>query len=280
MSHMVSIEPAAVRTPPGRSLRAPSLAQVFRQQLKLIDQAGAGSMGFLVLGGATLLFLGMDMERRIAGFAFPTTYLPLSGILLGSVAFPPLVWRGQGPTQRNYHRTLPVDHLTHDLLKIAAGAVWLMLGIAIVLIPLLVSAASSSVLTGLLEASPLVWVNFFTGPLIAYLLISCVPMLTNRPLEWLVGLFAGMTGVQVFATTYGVFPIDELLDTIVRGNGGLAIALYGAYNEEPWLQHVNVLYHQVEPDYTSWIGATLLWLVIGVGAVCWASHIANSRKTA
>src|SRR5688572_30992088 len=112
-----------------RNSRAPTLTRVFQQQMKLMQQAGVSSIGMMVLGGGALLFLGMD--PRISRLPFPADYLPLTGLLLGAIAWPPLVWRGQGPLRRNYHRTLPVDHLTHDLLKVAAGAISLMFGVAI-----------------------------------------------------------------------------------------------------------------------------------------------------
>ena len=173
-----------------RASRAPTLSRVFRQQMKLMQQAGVSTMGMLVLGGAAVLFVGMDPQ--LFRLAFPADYLPLMAILLGAIAWPPLVWRGQGPLRRSYHRAMPVDQLTHDLLKVAAGAIALMVGVAIVLLPLLVAAGMSPVLSGLLtRPSWLVWLNFFTGPLIIYLLVSCVPMLTDHPLEWLVGLIAG-----------------------------------------------------------------------------------------
>ncbi len=261
-----------------RSPRAPSLPRVFQQQLKLIGQAGAASMGMMVLGGAALLFLGMD--PRIAKLPFPDDYLPLTGLLLGAVAWPPLVWRGQGPTRRNYHRTLPVDQFTHDMLKIGAGALWLMLGIAVVLLPLLVAANLSTTLRGLVTGpSLLVWVNFFTGPLIVYLLLSCIPMLTDRPLEWMLGLTAGFVGLTMLADTYDL-ALKNAIDVIMRSELGLVNALNGAYVEQPWLTYVRLSHYPDRMDYGAWIGATLLWLVIGIAAVCVTSNFVNSRKSA
>lgn len=261
-----------------RSLRQPTLPRVFRQQLKLIHQAGASSLGMLVMGGAALLFLGMD--PRIAELTFPHDYLPLTGLLLGALAFPPLVWRGQGPRHRNYHRALPVDQLTHDLLKIGAGAVYLMLSVALVLIPLLITALLSP-MSGLVTGpSMLVWLNFFTGPLIVYLLVSCVPVLTDRPLEWMVGLTAGFVGITVLADTYALVPLQGLIDLMMRGPFGLSVALNGAYVEQPWLQHVGESVVGHYPQYGAWIFATILWLGVGIAAVCMASDFVNSRKSA
>ncbi|MEX2283126.1 MAG: hypothetical protein WEE89_11645 [Gemmatimonadota bacterium] len=261
-----------------RSLRQPRLPRVFQQQLKLIHQAGGSSLGMLVMGGAAVLFLGMD--PRIAKLAFPHDYLPLTGMLLGALAFPPLVWRGQGPRHRNYHRVLPVDQLTHDLLKIAAGAVYLMLSVALVLIPVLVAALMSPVSGLVTDPSMLVWLNFFTGPLIVYLLVSCVPMLTDRPLEWMVGLTASFVGITVLADSYGVIPVEGLIDLVMRGPFGLMVALNGAYVMQPWLRYAGLSASGHNPEYGAWIFATILWLGIGITAVCLASNFVNSRKSA
>jgi hypothetical protein len=262
-----------------RASRAPTLSRVFRQQMKLMQQAGVSSMGLMVLGGSTLLFLGMD--PRVARLPFPADYLPLTGLLLGTVAWPPLVWRGQGPLRRSYHRVLPVDQLTHDLLKVTAGAISLMVGVAVVLLPLLVAAGMSPVLSGLLtRPSWLVWLNFFTGPLIIYLLVSCVPMLTDHPLEWLLGLTAGFVGLTFLADSYGLSPIADLINVLMREPIGLVYALNGAYAEQPWLYYANLGLFGEAPRYGAWITATVLWIGVGVFAVGLASNYANSRKSA
>ena len=262
-----------------RASRAPTLSRVFRQQMKLMQQAGVSSMGLMVLAGSTLLFLGMD--PRVARLPFPADYLPLTGLLLGAVAWPPLVWRGQGPLRRSYHRALPVDQLTHDLLKVSAGAISLMIGVAVVLLPLLVAAGLSPVLSGLLtRPSWLLWLNFFTGPLIIYLLVSCVPMLTDRPLEWLLGLIAGFAGLTFLADSYGLVPIEGLIDILMGEPIGLVYALHGAYAEQPWLHYANLGRSGEVPHYGAWITATILWLGAGFFAVVLASNYANSRKSA
>jgi hypothetical protein len=259
--------------------RVPSLAIVFREQLRMISMAGGSSMGFMVLAGAALIFLAWD--PRFARLDFPVDYLPLPGLLIGAVAWAPLVWRGQGPTKRGYHRALPVNQLTHDLIKIAAGAAWLMLGVAIVLLPLLGSALYWPHTRDLLSGPPIwVWINFFTGPLIVYLLVSCVPMLTDKPLEWMLGLTGGLVGLQTLANTYSIEPFYSVTSELVRGDIGLVNALYGAYNQAHWEVYVQWARSLPRDHYGEWIAATILWLLLSVSAVCLVSNYANSRKVA
>ena len=260
-----------------RASRAPTLSRVFRQQMKLMQQAGVSTMGMLVLGGAAVLFVGMDPQ--IFRLAFPADYLPLMAILLGAIAWPPLVWRGQGPLRRSYHRAMPVDQLIHDLVKVTAGAVTLMIGVAVVLIPLLIAGLLSPTSRLVTGPSLLVWVNFFTGPLIVYLLVSCVPMLTDRPLEWLLGLIAGFVGLTLLASSYGLSPLTDLISILMREPIGLVYALNGAYAEQPWAYYAGLSDRAWVPQYAAWIFATILWLAAGVGAVCLASNYANSRKS-
>jgi hypothetical protein len=136
-------------------------------------------------------------------------------------------------------------------------------------------------LSGLLtRPSWLVWLNFFTGPLIIYLLVSCVPMLTDHPLEWLLGLTAGFVGLTFLADSYGLSPIADLINVLMREPIGLVYALNGAYAEQPWLYYANLGLFGEAPRYGAWITATVLWIGVGVFAVGLASNYANSRKSA
>ncbi|MGH7470366.1 MAG: hypothetical protein ACRENP_20680 [Longimicrobiales bacterium] len=251
--------------------RVPSVAVVLRQQLRLIDRARAFPVMVAILAGLSILSLGLDLMD------LPWGWLPLPGFLIGSIAWAPLVWRGQGLLQRQYHRTLPVNHLQHDLLKIAAGAIWLCAALAIVLLPILGAAAlrEPGFLTG---PSPLVWLAFFTGPLIVYLLVSCVPLLTNRPLEWMLGITAGMVGLYMLAEQYRVEPIQALLAGLFGGGLGLGQALGGAYRDQPWEAYVGLESTLIEPSDMASLMVTGVWLVVAFAAVCTASRVGNKMS--
>jgi hypothetical protein len=243
---------------------------VLRQQLHLIDQGRTFPVMVALLGGVSIVSLRIDQLR------LPEGWLPLPALLIASVAWAPLVWRGQGPTQRQYHRTLPVHHLLHDLLKVAAGGIWLMAALAVVLMPILVAAAlrEPAFLTG---PAPLVWLNFFTGPLLVYLFVSCVPLLTHRPLEWMLGISAGIVGLLSLAAEYRFEAIQAIVSGLFTGGLSLGRALMGGYLSQPWEAHLGLGPALVEPANAAWLIVTALWLMLALAAVCAASRIGGRK---
>ena len=244
--------------------RRPSLWRVARNQFALIDQAKRFPL--LLAALATGAAIGFSFESvNLAESLFP--YAPL---LLMTVVWPILVWRGEAPAQRTYHRVLPVNGMTHDLLKVAAGAVWLCLGIGLVLLVYLISALLRGDAFLIFTLGAPVFLNFFTGPLLIYLFISLIPILANRPLEWLIGLGTGIAAFSLVGEIYAPDFIRDLVDLLVSGLA-LEVALYGGY-ESVWFQYSSPVVH--------WPVITLLWLSAALLAVCLASYWSNRREPA
>ena len=248
---------------PAMSSREPSLRRVAVQQLRLLDMSKHASLLFALLSLPTVMW----PDRAL---------LPVAPLLLATMAWPLMVWQGQGPTQRNYHRALPVDQVTHDLLKVAAGAVWLLLTIAFTLL----------VLTAIAVALP--WpapatnvamtLNAFTGALIIYLLVSAIPILTDRPLEWLLGICGALAAAGILRGVYDENLISEAIGLFIRGEYGLGMALMGGYTSLMG-DDVGLYYPWASVSAFNWTIATVLWLTIAIWLVCWASRRANSRET-
>jgi hypothetical protein len=247
--------------------REPSLRRVVIEQLRLIDMNKRAPLLLAILSLPTVMW----QDTMI------TALLPVAPILLATMAWPLLVWQGQGPSQRMYHRALPVDQVTHDLLKVGAGAVWLLGGIAFTSIVLAIIAAVLP--TPFPAITPAMGLNAFTGALIIYLLVSAIPILTDRPLEWLLGICVVIAGAGMLRGIYDDNFISDLIGLFIRGEFGLGMALMGGYTSGLMGDRVGMYYPWADVTAFTWSIATLLWLSFAIWLVCWASRRANSRET-
>jgi hypothetical protein len=258
--------------------RAPSLLTVTRQQLRLIDAHGRFPFLIGLLAGLPIVFI----VNQPAGVSDRDAALPILGHLCTACVWPFFVWIGELPRQRGYHRNLPVNHVTHDLIKVIAGACWLMLGVALVLtaqLLMLIAAGYRSWVWGL---SPAALLNFFTGSLIIYLFFSLIPILTNKPIEWLIGLTLFAGAVTVPLSMYARERTDLAIELLLRSDLGLVNALGGGYGAQPWpyLPDSTSVMTTVQHSTGMWLIATALWTGLAFMLVCLASSFANRRSIA
>jgi hypothetical protein len=263
------------------SRRTPSMLVVARQQMRLIDATKRFPLMLAVFAGVAAIALGPGPV------GIPESVFPFVSILLATIAWPVLVWSGESPARRGYHRILPVNHVTHDLLKVFAGACWLMLACAIILSTLIIVTVATgfgSVIQGL---SPTVFASYFSAPLIVYLFVSMIPILTNRPIEWMLGIAIGLVGFNAVADSYPLTDPPSRIDVIVETIKELIAvpfeslwsAMFVGYIDQPWY-FLFGLGARAAPsivDLGAWLTATVLWTTIGIVAVTGASFIANRR---
>jgi hypothetical protein len=216
------------------------------------------------------------------GAADRDAILPILGVLATAVAWPFFVWIGELPRQRSYHRNLPVNHVTHDLLKVLAGACWLMLGVAVVLAAQLIMLLGTGFGSLVWGISPMALLNFFTGSLLIYLFVSVIPILSNKPIEWMLGLTLGVGAIIMpIARAPGTreWPLIAM-EILLRSDLGLFNALAGAYMNQPWANLLEGgLTRSAVPHSTGlWLIATVLWTAVGWSLVYLASRFANRRS--
>lgn len=270
-----------VPVPGAGSRRVPSMLAVARQQFRLISASRRVPMLIVLLCGIPLIYNAYES----APYRFRSEdVLPFVTVLLASIAWPIMVWAGEAPARRSYHRTLPVDHIRHDLLKVLAGAVWLMLGVALVLSAFVLISWASGLGMVLSRVSPAAYINYFTGTLIIYLFASILPILTNKPLEWLLGVTIGSVAVGLLGDIYfGQLGLLSLfMDVFVYDELGLLYALGGAYTSQPWdfLMKLTSRQPPAQPYLGMWLLTTFLWITLASALVCVASAISNRRSHA
>ena len=253
--------------------RVPSAWRVMLAQFRMID----ASRRFTLLLAA--LASGAVVPLMVYGAVVPEFILPFISVVIASVVWPVLVWRGEGPRARMYHRILPVNHVTHDLLKVAAGAAWLFVGMAIILLGMIMSVLLSDWPGVIAHLSPSFFVSYFSSALLVYLLVSIVPILTNRPLEWMFGISVGYAGLNMLDATYNVGVMRWLSRTVFEGPFGFMHAFYGAYSDQPWRVILPTQVYASSPyDRTEWLFSILIWLPLAIGLVWLASYIGNRRQ--
>lgn len=199
------------------------------------------------------------------------TIWPVWLIFIGPIwAF--AVFHNEGPDNRLYFWTHPTDRAAHSLARITAGLAWLW----VMFLALIGAGWVLGLVDGdawqMAEIGIAGWVNFFTGPLLGYLVLSVLTIPSNYPIRWTVGI------LFFFPLTVSLFTewldLEELLETVLKPliheDWGLGVTLIGGLGRD-----VSRLEHTLrvlrDPSYTGsshfdaaelWWTATPLWALL------------------
>lgn len=223
------------------------------------DSAGSREQAAQESGDGVLLVV----KPAAAALAF--CFLALFAV---GLSWPARVWRGEPPAGRDYHWSLPVERRTHDLLRVAAGAVWLfaltlLLGTLTALTALIYGNAVP--LAGL---SAPVWIELMLAPQLIYLLASALWARFDHPAAVLWGSSGALAVATGLAAQYQVPLLGTLLPGIFLGPWGLLNALAGpAYSELV----------RGTPANWNWALTCALWLVVAGTALFWATTPGRRR---
>ena len=261
-------------------------SRLVRNQIALLWRSRAA---LIVIGLALALFAVVEVGavqqeasrlRLIElGRTTNTPYIPgiwdvhgLAGMIL-PLLWVALVWRGEAFDQRRYHWAMPVDQRGHDLARVVAGGVWLMVAMAaLVLTALGVYAVMGR--TVAFEIGLAYWISLFTVPLLTYTCVSILPIATSRPIGWGVGLWVLAVGVVLGLDA--VVPVEaypDLADTLSLQFAGWGPdpAWVGAHRVEypRWSQAVTDQVWRFDwgGNLRWWLQATFLWMGLAVSGV-------------
>ncbi|HEX8674372.1 MAG TPA: hypothetical protein VF710_20905, partial [Longimicrobium sp.] len=152
----------------------------------------------------------------------------------------------------------------HELLRVAAGAAWLLPGIA-ALVAFLALAGGAD---GRRLLFPWVAILYLTSSLTCYLVTSALALRTARPIASLVLGLAAWAAVVTALQRGGLGRVAALLAGVFDGRAGLWTAL-GA----PFDVATTAGSPRLDGDPGRWAVAMLLWLVVAsllVAAAAWA----------
>ncbi len=182
---------------------APAWRTVARQQLRAVRGSMRRPAVFLLAALVTVFLLGVVIATRDAvlgqrpfGFSLDVA-MTAPGGFFGLFAAGAM-WQRQEPSRRAYFLAMPVTRTSHTWLRVGAGWVWLMAGIAgylamLVLLGWAVATIGRGELVSHLSAWG--WVVMFAAATTIYLLISIAMIASEQPLLWMIGVPLGLMAV-------------------------------------------------------------------------------------
>ena len=207
--------------------------------------------------------------------------LPMA--LLGLVA-PFSLWKGGNPTDRLYPWALPVEGRWNVLLRVLSGWAWLLALVAVYLLWLAslawitgghVEVAGALVTEGArvhrlqVPAPAWFWVLPFTAATVTYLLGSALLVGTRHPVQVLGAVLLGYFFLAVGLGAAGQLDAVVVVKRVIDGRFGLQAALTGTVVRAYAVTRPGgeVVHSQMPAmDLEAWLGATALWLALGVAA--------------
>ena len=291
----------------GTEPRLPRLRIVLLEQVRV---TGHSLRGAALIAAALLALLTLWVALQSASMAggitlnaWPTQMPGLIGALL-----PIAVWARDERFGPSFLWTLPVDRRRHALLKVLAGWVWLMAGVATFVLWLLALTSATggralppetlylstfqAATAGPLDPAalqtvpwapgPLIWAVPFTAATASYLLASALALGSRYPLRWVVGSVLAYVLSSVASTAasaqLGVGWLDHapgrVMWSLFVSRYGLDALLTARIETlsatAPLTTGQQVQVWWAVPDLADWRTATLLWTSAGVLAL-WAA---------
>jgi len=144
-----------------------------------------------------------------------------------------LTWVNEPPSRRGYHRSLPVTHWHHDLMRVVAGFTWLL--VTLIVFSLVGFFAENKVLREQwLMHAPTVWLSFLAIPLLTYMLFSIFAVAFDRMLLWV----ASAISIALIADSELMLPelrdVSQAVIWDAEAPYSLGKAITGMMGTAPW----------------------------------------------
>lgn len=213
-----------------RPAAALGFGAAFTRQFRLIWTSrrpwllGAGLLGVMLLAGEPW------NDGPMARFITPW---PAWLIL-----FPPIwaiaTWYNEGPSNRLYMWSHPVDRRSHSLARLLAGLVWLWIAYVGLIAVGWLAAVSEGAAWQIGMVSPAGWVNYFAAPTLVYLIISMLTIPSDYPLRWLFGIIFSFPLVITLLDDWLDLDraVETLMEPLANERWGLGRALVGPWGED------------------------------------------------
>ncbi len=162
-------------------------------------------------------------------------------------------WSGEPPRRRGFHWSLPIARAHHDLARVTAGLMNLLRMIAILLSASIIGLVLGGNTDSLAVLGATAWVSIFLCPMVVYLVVSAVCILSNRPgmVLWLV--------FSSFTLPYAVFTLIEF----APGEHFFGAVMNGPVSHTVLLSHgfFPTLISEIPAGTHNWWSAAAFWLV-------------------
>lgn len=197
----------------GEERRRPGLGRAFRAQLRLVARRrfGIAAMALLVTGSVMLHATDVfgrgpiTLSQATAGFWS-------WGVIIALFWSFGITWREEGPSDRSYHWSLPVDRGGQQLLRAAAGWVTLLAVLAVGLLAGWIGAGF--VQGGMSFGDPAVLIALLPAATVLYLVGGLFALLADRPLLWLVVAYVAVGGARGVAALAGWGWLERFVEQV------------------------------------------------------------------
>ena len=243
------------------STRLPGLMTVARAQLLLLVKMKY-AVAIIGLALAQLSIVHVLIDPVPDGKPLHSeVYYALVGY--GAVAAA-LMWASEPPANRRYHWAMPIARRTHDALRVAAGAVWLVVAIAAFAVAAWVTEGAA-IQEQWLRNAPLYWLGMFLVAVLIYLLCSIAALLVAKPLLWLAGVGLVIL-ISISKTVAANAPLIGNIGSALFSPGepaSLGAAITGGYRIAPWTNAA-----PIEPR--TWLIAVGVWYAFALCCIALA----------
>ena len=249
--------------------RRPGPVRAFRAQLRLVARRRFEIVAATLVVAASVAVLASDVFARA-----PITLSQASaafwsiGVLIALFWSFGVTWREEGPSDRAYHWTLPVDRSRHQLLRTAAG--WVTL-VGVLGVGLLAGWIGGALVQGGMSVGrPQVLAAVLPAATVLYLVGGLFSLTTDRPLVWLFVTYVTIGGARALGALAGWPWLERVVEEVILAGplsltaatvapGGVAGELGGSGAAgAPWL-------------------AVALWLAVTVALTVLASRLHLER---
>lgn len=285
------------------SRRMPSISTVFREHLTAIRDRNRREAILLISAAVMLTLLPYGyvwLTGRGDQFEWNLTPDTFAMLLVAVSLFAPFaVWKGEDLSRRTYLFAMPMDRSRNQLVKVAAGWVWLLAATLLLYALAAVAAALSGSEIGVSYA------RFFTGQNVdaatpadffmteirtpwwnwlvpitatttAYLLMSALVVGVTHPWRWIGALWLLLLGAGLLAETLNLSGLMDLIENLIDNRTWYAL-LTAVTGRVDTLQSVPGLAQPAvvsRPNMSAWLTSTTIWMGLGLAgtAIAAARH--------
>lgn len=208
----------------GGPRRGPTPAEAFGAQLRLVGRHRFAVGGMTMVVATALVVQCADvLAVRPISLADAAAGLWTWGGVIPLLWPFATAWKGEGPSDRAYHWTLPVDRARHQLLRTGAG--WVLL-VAVLAVGLLLGWIGGVLVQGSMAVGdPEVLAGLLPAATVAYLVGAGFALLFDRPVLWLFVSWVGLGAADLLGRIPGLGWIPGAVDAVfLSGAHSLAAA--------------------------------------------------------
>lgn len=248
----------------------PELGAVIRQQLRNVRVALRGPGLGLLVGAVVIIVTAAisvsgTVKQDATPFGFTIVPYETIGVWFVALIAAASIWQRDEPSRRGYHLAMPVSAAEHTAIRVGAGWIWLMVWVVgylalLCLLGLIVAAIGGGHLDS--RMSWWGWIVPFAAATMIYLLASIALVASEKPLLWIVGVPAAISGLIVIPLAYNAKSAVDAVMRLLQSPFSPSAPIFPMYYLQPTGVHASL--SPLAADWKSGVMATVLWTAIAL----------------